>query len=78
MKVGDSLVEIVGPAEAQKGPLTGNAWGLAFRSQDLDATVSTLRDRAVNIEDPHATLQGGRVVSLPIHLGGIGIAFVGE
>jgi hypothetical protein len=78
MKVGDSVVELVGPTEPHKGPLTGNTWGLAFRSQDLDATVSTLRDRSVGIPAPHSAIQGGRIVSLPIHLGGVGIVFVGE
>jgi len=78
MKAGGSRVEIVGPTESQKGPLVGNAWGLAFHSQDLDATVSTLRDRDVDIADPHSAIQGGRIVSLPIHLGGVGMAFVGE
>lgn len=78
LEVGSSAVEIVGPVEAKEGRLTGQAWGLAFRSSDLDATVACLRERAIDIAEPQSEPHGGRIVILPIHLGGVGIAFVGD
>ena len=75
---GGSVIEIVGPAEPDSSRLHGHPWGLAMRSKDLDATVSSLRDSGVHLSDPHDAIQGGRIASLPMHLGGIQIAFLGD
>jgi predicted enzyme related to lactoylglutathione lyase len=78
LKVGGSVIEIVGPLEPERGPITGKPWGLAMRSHDLDATVANLRRAGVQLPDPHPAIQGGRLTSLPMQLGGIHIAFIGD
>jgi predicted enzyme related to lactoylglutathione lyase len=77
-EVGGSVIEIVGPADPVRGPLTGQGWGLAFRSGNLDATVRYLRDSGVAVTEPHNAIQGGRIASVPVQLGGVQIAFLGD
>lgn len=82
LKVGPSLIEIVGPPEPPARPEgvapSGQPWGLALRSDDLDATVETMRTAGVEIGDPHAAVQGGRITGLGAPLGGVHIAFMGN
>ncbi|MFP6599062.1 MAG: VOC family protein [Deltaproteobacteria bacterium] len=78
LKIGRSVVEIVGPVTPSPGPPNGRPWGLAFRCPDLDRTVSHIRKADVDMPEPHDALQGGRITSLPMHLGGIKIAFMGS
>jgi predicted enzyme related to lactoylglutathione lyase len=75
---GGSVIELVGPVRPGAGALGGHGWGMAFRTPDLDATVRYLADAGVHVGDPHPAVQGGRIASLPIQIGGIHIAFVGE
>ena len=77
LKVGRSVVEIVGPLSPTPGPPNGRPWGLAFRCPDLDRTVSHLKKAGIDIPEPHDAIQGGRITSLPMHLGGMKIAFMG-
>lgn len=91
LKVGPSLLEIVGPtkpkvpapgetitSKANKDRVTGGPWGLAFGSASIDATVTFLRAAGVDVNDPHRALQGGRITGMETPLGGIQLAFMGE
>lgn len=86
LKVGPSLLEIVGPqkppaetgAKAPSTAITGGPWGLAFRSPDLDATVAYLRSAGIQVKDPHRAVQGGRITGMSVPLSGIPLAFLGE
>ena len=49
-----------------------------FTCPNLDGTVAMLRDRGISVADPQATPKGRRILSLPLQLGGVGIAFVGD
>lgn len=81
LKVGRAnaaVIELVGPARPTSMVLAGHAWGITFRSPDLDQTVKSLRKERINISDPHPAVQGGRITGFPMQLGGIQIAFIGE
>jgi len=71
-------IEIVGPTEPERGPLSGHVQGVAFRSDDLDATTDHLRRARVPVREPHPALRGGRITGLPMQLGGVQIAFLGD
>jgi predicted enzyme related to lactoylglutathione lyase len=77
-EVGGSVIELVGPSDPVRGPLTGQGWGLAFRSGNLDATVRHLRDAGVAVIEPHSAIQGGRIASVAVQIGGVQIAFLGD
>jgi len=92
LKAGVSLLEIVGPikpgAPAAGDPpakaatpstrITGGPWGVAFRSTNIDATVTFLKMAGVDVNDPHRAVQGGRITGMPAPLGGIQLAFMGD
>jgi len=73
-----AVIELVGPSHPSSSSLAGHAWGITFRSPDLDQTVASLRKARVNISDPHPAVQGGRITGFPMQLGGIQIAFIGD
>jgi catechol 2,3-dioxygenase-like lactoylglutathione lyase family enzyme len=77
-EVGGSVIEIVGPLEPSRGPVMGHGWGLAFRTDDLNWTVRYLRESGVQCAEPREATQGGRISSLPMQIGGIQIAFLGN
>jgi predicted enzyme related to lactoylglutathione lyase len=79
LKVGEvngSVIEIVGPTTPQIGAITGHGWGLAFRTGDLAATVRYLRKAGVGVTEPHEAVQGGRIASVTMQLGGVAITFL--
>jgi predicted enzyme related to lactoylglutathione lyase len=78
LKIGPSVLEIVGPVEPEPSPLTGRIWGVALRSDDLDATVACLDEHGIKLTPPHEAVQGGRIASLPMSLAGLQIAFLGD
>jgi hypothetical protein len=88
LKLGPSLLEIVGPLKVAAGGdkaagkaatrITGGPWGVAFGSSNIDATVTFLRMASVEVNDPHRAVQGGRITGMPTPLGGIQLAFMGE
>jgi predicted enzyme related to lactoylglutathione lyase len=77
-KVGETVLEIVGPPRPEKNPAQGRVWGITFGSSDMDRTVSEMRAHGVNMPDPHDAIQGGRIVSVPTPVGGMQIAFMGS
>ena len=78
LKLGQSVIEIAGPARPEPGPVRGGLWGLGFRSSDLDATVGYLHQVGVRLSTPTEGVQGGRIAALPIPLGGVHVGFVGR
>lgn len=78
LKAGETVIELVGMSAPRPGPVTGNVWGLAFRSSDLDSTVEYVRKAGLALKDARTAIQGGRIASLPMPLGGIHLAFLGE
>jgi len=77
-KVGSTVLEIVGPADADQRAADGRVWGITFGVADMDRAVETIRSRGVDMPDPHEALQGGRIVSVPTPVDGIQIAFMGR
>jgi predicted enzyme related to lactoylglutathione lyase len=77
-KVGSTVLEIVGPSEADKHSGAAHVWGITFGVDDIDRAVGTIRSRGVDLPDPHDAIQGGRIVSVPAPVGGIQIAFMGR
>ena len=80
MKIGGedaSVVEVVGPDPARPGALEGRAWGVTFGTPDLDSCLASMRERGVQVRDPHPALQGGRIMSLAVPFGGVQIAIIG-
>lgn len=91
LKVGPSMLEIVGPmkptapapgeaitSKASKDRITGGPWGLAFGSSSIEGTVTFLRMAGIDVNDPHRAVQGGRITGMAAPLGGIQLAFMGE
>jgi predicted enzyme related to lactoylglutathione lyase len=81
MKVGgenSSVIEVVGPESPKPGPLGGRAWGVTFATPDLDGCVRAMAGEGIQMREPHAAIQGGRITSLPIPFGGMQIAVIGE
>jgi catechol 2,3-dioxygenase-like lactoylglutathione lyase family enzyme len=77
VKVGRSLLEIAGPEEAD--PSGGNfLWGLALRSDDLDATHAWLQGHDVVSKEPRPAIQGGRILGLGPPTTGVALAVMGE
>jgi predicted enzyme related to lactoylglutathione lyase len=77
-KVGSTVLEIVGPPEPDENSAAGRVWGITFGVRDMDRAVGTIRARGLEMPDPHDAIQGGRIVSVPIPVDGIQIAFMGR
>jgi catechol 2,3-dioxygenase-like lactoylglutathione lyase family enzyme len=60
LKLGDVILEVVGPQEA--GPGESHLWGLTFVVDDLDATAAFLGDRIGRVKD--AVQPGRRITTL--------------
>ncbi len=58
--LGDTLLEVVGPATATPGPPDAALWGITFVVNNLEATVGSLGPRAGKIRD---AVQGGRRIA---------------
>jgi hypothetical protein len=59
-RLGEVILELVGPAEAGSGP--ASLWGLTFAVDDLDATANFLGDRTGRVKD--AVQPGRRITTL--------------
>jgi hypothetical protein len=75
-RLGEVILELVGPVEAGPGP--SSLWGLTFAVDDLDATAAFLGDRVGRVKD--AVQPGRRITTLRGKEIGIGpaIAFMSE
>lgn len=92
LRPGDVIIEVVsgkgkgspgnGPSKPREtGPSaelrTGSISGLAFEVTEIDRLTATLKQKGYPIGDPHAALQGGRIVSVhPTGACGVPLAFI--
>ena len=76
MRPGDVVIEVIGP-KAGGDPRSGRIAGLAFEVKGIDGLTERVRSRGYPIGEPHAALQGGRIVSVH-HSGacGVPVAFI--
>jgi methylmalonyl-CoA/ethylmalonyl-CoA epimerase len=76
LRPGDVVIEVIGPKEGGE-PNTGRLAGLAFAVTGIDELTASLKRQGYPIGQPHAALQGGRIVSIH-HTGacGVPLAFI--
>lgn len=76
MRPGDVVIEVIGPKSGGE-PGSGRIAGLAFEVRDIDSLTEDVRAKGYPIGEPHAALQGGRIVS--VHMSGtcgVPVAFI--
>ena len=84
MRPGDTVIEVIGPAsggaqtgERPLGPNSGRIAGLAFEVEGIDDLAEQVKRKGYPIGEPHAALQGGRIVSVhPTGACGVPVAFI--
>jgi methylmalonyl-CoA/ethylmalonyl-CoA epimerase len=76
MRPGEVIIEVIGPNDGGDAE-SGRIAGLAFEVKDIDELAASLKEKGYPIGDPHAALQGGRIVSVH-HSGacGVPVAFI--
>lgn len=76
MRPGDVVIEVIGPKSGGE-PRSGRIAGLAFEIKGIDDLTERVKSRGYPIGEPHAALQGGRIVSIH-HSGacGVPVAFI--
>jgi methylmalonyl-CoA/ethylmalonyl-CoA epimerase len=76
LRPGDVIIEVIGPSDGGD-PESGRIAGLAFEVKGIDALAASLREKGYPVGEPHAALQGGRIVSVH-HSGacGVPVAFI--
>jgi methylmalonyl-CoA/ethylmalonyl-CoA epimerase len=76
LRPGDVVIEVIGPNDGGD-PESGRIAGLAFEVKGIDALAESLREKGYTVGEPHAALQGGRIVSVH-HSGacGVPVAFI--
>ncbi len=76
MRPGDVVIEVIGPKSGGE-PRSGRIAGLAFEVKGIDDLTDRVRAAGYPIGEPHAALQGGRIVSIH-HSGacGVPVAFI--
>ena len=76
MRPGDVIIEVIGPNDGGD-PESGRIAGLAFEVKGIDQLAVSLKEKGYPIGEPHAALQGGRIVSVH-HSGacGVPLAFI--
>jgi len=76
MRPGDVVIEVIGP-KAGGDPGSGRIAGLALEVRGIDDLTDRVRANGYPIGEPHAALQGGRIVSVH-HSGacGVPVAFI--
>lgn len=75
-KVGATVLEIVGPPEPDSSATEGKVWGITFGVAHIDRAIAEIRARGIDMPDAHDAIQGGRIVSVPMPVGGIQVAFM--
>ena len=76
MRPGDVVIEVIGPRSGGD-PDSGRIAGLAFEVKGIDDLTERVKSKGYPIGEPHAALQGGRIVSIH-HSGACGmpVAFI--
>jgi len=76
LRPGDVIIEVIGPKDGGD-PESGRIAGLAFEVKGIDDLAASLKEKGYPIGEPHAALQGGRIVSVH-HSGacGVPVAFI--
>jgi methylmalonyl-CoA/ethylmalonyl-CoA epimerase len=76
LRPGDVIIEVIGPKEGGD-PGSGRIAGLAFEVKGIDELAASLKEKGYPVGEPHAALQGGRIVSIH-HSGacGVPVAFI--
>jgi methylmalonyl-CoA/ethylmalonyl-CoA epimerase len=76
LRPGDVIIELIGPNDGGD-PESGRIAGLAFEVKGIDDLAASLKEKGYPIGEPHAALQGGRIVSVH-HSGacGVPVAFI--
>lgn len=77
LKVGPSLLEVVGPEQPDDNA-DQFLWGVAMRSPDLDATFQWMNSHNVACKEPREAVQGGRILNLSEPLNGVALAVMGD
>ena len=57
------IIEVIGPKDGGD-PESGRIAGLAFEVKGIDELAASLKEKGYPIGEPHAALQGGRIVSV--------------
>ncbi len=78
LKVGDVVIEIVGPNQPDSAAPPPRLWGLALRSSDIDATAARLAASGFAAAGPKPAIQGGRILSLHEPVSGVPLAWLAE
>jgi methylmalonyl-CoA epimerase len=76
LRPGDVIIEVIGPKDGGD-PDSGRIAGLAFEVKGIDDLAASLKEQGYPVGEPHAALQGGRIV-LVHHSGacGVPVAFI--
>ncbi len=76
LRPGDLIIEVIGPNDGGD-PESGRIAGLAFEVKGIDELAESLKEKGYPVGEPHAALQGGRIVSVH-HSGacGVPVAFI--
>jgi len=76
LRPGDIVIEVIGPNDGGD-PESGRIAGLAFEVKGIDELAESLGRKGYPVGEPHAALQGGRIVSVH-HSGacGVPVAFI--
>ncbi len=76
LRPGDVVIEVIGPNDGGD-PESGRIAGLAFEVKGIDELAASLKEKGYPVGEPHAALQGGRIVSVH-HSGACGapVAFI--
>lgn len=73
-----STLQLAAPTDPGVGASPAHAWGLVFHSERLDETMACFHNAGVAASAPVASNHSGRVVALPMQIGGISLAFAGD
>jgi catechol 2,3-dioxygenase-like lactoylglutathione lyase family enzyme len=76
LRPGDVIIEVIGPKDGGD-PDSGRIAGLAFEVKGINDLAASLKEQGYPVGEPHAALQGGRIVSVH-HSGacGVPVAFI--
>lgn len=77
LRPGDVVIEVIGPKDGGGDSNSGRIAGLAFEVKGIDDLTASLKEKGYPVGEPHAALQGGRIVSVH-HSGacGVPVAFI--